>query len=99
MTVHLDQADPKFKHSFMTCRACVQTPLDADLVDYRIDTQMMKTPHIILIHLANLDNGINPCVGKLNKEREEIFSEFCTESLKINSFVMSTNYYFVVFIK
>ena len=53
MTVHLDQADRKYKHSRMTCRACVQLLFDEDGIDASINTKMLKTPHDLLFHLAD----------------------------------------------
>ena len=70
------QYDKKYKHICMTCRSCVQLPLYLDGVDARIDTQTLKTPHIILVHLADLDNGINPDIFTINKERGDILLEF-----------------------
>ena len=75
ITVHPYQADPKCKHSHMTCRACVQLPLDVDGIDAIINNQTMKSPHDILVHLAYLDSGINPEVGTLKKEKGDIFSK------------------------
>ena len=69
ITVHQYQADPKFKYSNMTCRACVQLPLDVYGIDDNIDTQIMTSPHIRLVHMVPLDNGRNPDVGTLNKQR------------------------------
>ena len=42
----------------------------------------LNAPHILLFHLAALDNVRNPYIGTLNKERGDIFSEFCTKSFK-----------------
>ena len=66
----------------MTCRACVKLLLDVDGIGDIINTQILKTPHDLLIHLAALENGINPEIGTLKKEKREIFSEGCTESFK-----------------
>ena len=82
MTFHPDQADPKCNYSCITCRACVQLPLDLDDIDSRIDTQMLKTPHDCLVHLAALDNVIKPDIGTLKKDTSDIFSEFCAEIFK-----------------
>ena len=82
MTVHTDQADPKCKHSHMTCRVCFQLPLDVYGVDASIDTQIIKNSHIILVHLVDLDNERKPYIGTGKKERGEIFSECCTKSFK-----------------
>ena len=78
MTVHPDQADPNCNYSCMTCRACVQLSLDVDVIDSSINTQILKTPHDLLVHLAALYNGINPEIGILKKEKGDIVSELCT---------------------
>ena len=67
MTFHPYQADPKCIHSCMTCRACIQLPLDVDGVNSSIDTQILKTPRDGLVHLAALENGINPDIGTLKR--------------------------------
>ena len=82
MTVHLHQADPNCKYSRMTCRACIQLPLDVDGIDTSINNQNVKTPHYPLVHLAALENVRKPNIGTLNKEKGYIFSELCTESFK-----------------
>ena len=74
MTIHPDQSDLKFNPGCMTCRSCIQLPLDVDGIGARIYTQMMKTPHILLVHLAYLENRRNPDIGTLKKERGDIFS-------------------------
>ena len=51
--VHSYQADPKYKHIRMTCRACVQPPPDLDGIYARIDTKILKTPQILLVHLVD----------------------------------------------
>ena len=43
---------------------------------------MPKTPQDILVHLAALENGINPKISTLKKEKGDLFSELCTESFK-----------------
>ena len=63
----------------MTCRSCIKLPLYVDVIDARIDTHMLKTPHIILVHLAALDNGRKPDIGTLKKDRDDIFLECCAE--------------------
>ena len=78
MVVHPDQADPNCKHNFMTCRACFQLPLYVDGIDATINNQMMKTPHDLLAHLEDLDNGIKPDIGTLNEDRGDILSEYYT---------------------
>ena len=82
MTVQPDQSDPKCKHIRMNCRACVQPPLDLYGIDARTNTQMLKTPHNLLLHLTALENGRNPYIGTLKKKRGDIFSECCIESFK-----------------
>ena len=82
MMFHPDQDDPNCNYSHMTCRACIQLQLDVDEIYAIIDTTMLTPPHIILVHLAALYNGINPDIGKLKKERGEIFSECCTKIFK-----------------
>ena len=54
MTDQPYQADPNFKHSHMTCSACVKPPLYAYGIYARINTQMLKTPHDLLVHLSAL---------------------------------------------
>ena len=73
MMFHPDQADTNCKHIQMTCKAFSQLPLDVDGIYDRIDTQMIKTPHILLLLLAALGNRIKPDIGKLKKERGYIF--------------------------
>ena len=67
MTAHLYQADTTFKHSHMACRACVQFPLYVDDIDAIIYNKILKNPHIILFHLAVLENGRNPYIGTFKK--------------------------------
>ena len=54
MTVHPYQADPNYKHSRITCRACVKLSLDVDEIDSSINTHMLKKPHDILVQLEAL---------------------------------------------
>ena len=82
MLVHPDQADPNWKHSFMTYRDCGEPPLDTNGIDDRINNQMMKTADDILVHLTALENIRNPEIGTPKREKGDIFSEFYTESLK-----------------
>ena len=65
MMFHPDQANPKYNHSHMNCRACVQLLLDLDGIDAIINTQILKTPHILIVHLVYLDHGRNPYIGTL----------------------------------
>ena len=83
MAVQPYQTDPNCKHSHMTCSAGVQRPIDVYGIDTSINTQMLKTPHDILFHLADLYNVIKPYIGKIKKEKGYIFSEFFTESFKV----------------
>ena len=73
MTAHPDQADPKFKHNPMTLRECAQFQLYADGIDAIIDNKMLKTLHIIIFHLAALENGRNPDISTLKEDRGELF--------------------------
>ena len=84
MMVHQDQADPKYNYICMTCRECIQLPLDVDGIDSIIDTHMLKKTHILLAQLAYWDNGRNPDIGILKKYRCDIFSECCAEISKEN---------------
>ena len=68
ITVNPYQADTNCNHIRMTCRACVQLPLDIDFIDARIDNQNLKTPHDLIVHLADLYNGRNPDIGTLKKD-------------------------------
>ena len=74
MTFHPDQADPNCKQSRITCISFIQFPLDVDGIYARIYTQMLKPPHILIVHLADLDNGRQPDIGTLKKDRGDIFS-------------------------
>ena len=89
MTVQPDQADPNCNYSRLTCSDCVQLLLDVDGIYFSIDNQMMKIHHDMLVQLADLDNGRNPDIGTLKKDRGDIFSECCVESFKENFYVMS----------
>ena len=66
----------------MTCRACVQLPLDVDGIDTSINTQILKTPRGLIVRLADLYNGRNPEIGTLKKDKGDIFSGCCIESFK-----------------
>ena len=57
----------------MNCRDRVKPPLYVDRIDYIIDTQILKTPNILLFNWLGLDNGIKPDINTLKKERGEIF--------------------------
>ena len=69
MTVQPEQAGPNCKHSRMNCRACVQLLIDVDEIYAIINTQMLKKPHGLLVHLVALDNGEKPDIGTLKKEK------------------------------
>ena len=43
---------------------------------------MLKPPHDLLVHLEALENGRNPDIVTLNKNRGDIFSEYCAEIFK-----------------
>ena len=66
----------------MFCRAFVKLPLYLDGIYDSIDTKILKPPHILLVHLEYLYNGRKQDIGTLNKERGDIFSEFCTKIFK-----------------
>ena len=57
----------------MTCRAYVKIPIYAYGIDTSINTQMMKTPHDLLVYLADLYNVRNPDIGTLKKDKGDIF--------------------------
>ena len=48
--------------------------IDVDGVDASINTQMIEKTHDILFHLAYLDNGREPDIRTLDKEKGDIFS-------------------------
>ena len=73
MTVHPDQADPNCNHNCMTCREFFKLPPDVYWIDASIDTQILKNPHYPLVHLAALENGINPDIGAIKKGRGETY--------------------------
>ena len=54
---------------------CVKLPLYVYGIDDSIETKILKTPHILLVHLAALESGRNTDIGTLNKDRGDIFSE------------------------
>ena len=53
-----------------------------DGIDARIDNQMTTPLHILLVHLAALDNMRNTDIGTLKKYRSGIFLECCAEIFK-----------------
>ena len=58
----------------MACRACIQIQFDVDGIDTIIDTQILKTSQILLVHLTALEYERNPGIGTLNKDSGDIFS-------------------------
>ena len=82
MTVLPDQANTNCKYSLITCRACIQLPLYVYGIDASIDTHILKNTQTILVYLADLDNGRNPDIETLTKDRGDIFLECCAESFK-----------------
>ena len=74
ITVDPDQADPNCKHSRMNCRACVQLPLGLYGINSIINTQIMKTSHDLLSHLADLEDRINPDIVTLKKKKGDTLS-------------------------
>ena len=82
MTVRPYHAVPNCKYSRMTCRSCVQLLLNVNGIDTSINTHMVKLPHDLIVYLEDLENGRNPDIGTLKKEKGEIFSECYTESFK-----------------
>ena len=73
MTVHPNQADPKFKYIHMTCRACVQIPLYENWTDNIIENEILDTPHDILVHLTALKNGRNQALSSSRKMGKTYF--------------------------
>ena len=49
------------------CRDRVQLTLDVYGIYARIDTQILKKPHIIIVHLEDLENGRKLDIGILKK--------------------------------
>ena len=66
----------------MTFRARVKPLLDVDGIDASIDIQMMKNPHIIIDHLADLEYGRNPYISTLKKDSGDIFQNAAPKYLK-----------------
>ena len=85
MTTHPYQADPNYMHSLMNFRACVKLPLDIDGIDAIINTQILKTPYDILVHLVALDHVRNPDIGALKKEKEDIIFQNATQKVSKQS--------------
>ena len=76
----------------MTCRACVQLPLDTDGIYARIDIKILKITSDLLFHLTALDNRSNPDIGTLNKERGGIFQNAVPKYSKQNSYGIKMKY-------
>ena len=93
MSVHPDQANPNYNYRRMTCRACIQPPLDVYGIDASINTHMLLKTHTLIVHFTALDNEIKPDIGTLKKDRGDIFSKCRAESFKGNFYFMSMNYY------
>ena len=91
--VQPDQAGPKYKHSNMPCRVCFKLPLYVYGIDDSIDTRITEKKNILLLNLVALDNGRNPDIGKLKKERRDKFQNAASKASKQNYYVMSMNYY------
>ena len=87
--VNLEQADPKYKHSSMNCRSCVQLLLDVYGIDAIIENQMLKDPNYILVQFEYLGYGRNPDINTLKKEKGGIFHNIASKTEKENSCVMS----------
>ena len=66
MAVHPNQSDPNCKHSHIPCRSCIKLPLDIDGIDSSTNTQMLKPPHILLVHLVVTKNERNLDIITLN---------------------------------
>ena len=73
MELQPDQADPKWNHSRMDCRYCIQLTIYLDGIDAIIDKKFMKIIHEILVHLAALKDGRKPDIFTLKKKRGDIF--------------------------
>ena len=56
--------------------------MDVDGIYASIDTHMLNPTRILLVNLADLDNGRKPDIGTPKKDRGDIFSECCAESFK-----------------
>ena len=52
MNVHPDQAEPKWNHICMTCRAFSQQPSDANEIDDIIGCKIINIPCMILVYLS-----------------------------------------------
>ena len=65
--VHPDRSDPKCNYSRMTCRDCIQLPLDLGGMYSSIDTQIIIYPQILLVLLSALENGRKPDISTQKK--------------------------------
>ena len=82
MKVHPYQDYKKYKHSHMTCRACVKLSLYIYGIGSSIDAKMLIQSHDSLVHLEDLEYERNTDIGTLKKERGDIFSYCCTKNFK-----------------
>ena len=76
------QDDTKFKYSHMSCRVCVQLPLDTNAIYSNINNQIPNTPHVLLVCLSDFYNGRNPDTFTLNKYKGYLSSEFFIDIFK-----------------
>ena len=78
----------------MNFKACVQLPLYVDGVDSSINTQILKPPHDLLVHLEALENGRNPDIGTFKKEKGETFQNAAQRASDKNSCNIKMKSYF-----
>ena len=95
--VHIDQDDPNCNYSRMTYRSCIHIPLYVDGIYSSIDNHMLLKTHILLFRLVALENGRNPDIGTLKKDRGDVFCNVAQKSLMQNFYVMSMKYYLKLF--
>ena len=65
--VNPERSDTEWNQTQINFRDFVKLPIYVDFIYARIDTQMLKNSQDILVHLENLENGINPDIGTLKK--------------------------------
>ena len=63
----LYKANSKRTCKCINSRLCVTLPLDENGVYSSINSQIPNAPCNLLVHLSDLDNGINPNIGALKK--------------------------------